>query len=103
MEKREEEPAAGEVVVRMLVIKSNGGQTHSYALARDGLVLVDQARVRRIEASTQDAQSFMLITDAGGIDITCESLCMLISGRLWTEPVQREREVSKFIHKYPSF
>lgn len=88
------------IVIRVLVAKGSDGQPHTYALAVDGLLLVDKASVRRIEASTQHAPSFLLVTDTGAIDITSEDLCMLISGRLWTEPTQGHRKVSRFVQTY---
>lgn len=89
------------VIVRLLVAKGGDGQTHTYALTVERLVIVDKVSVRLIEASPRQAQSFRLVTDTGAIEITGEDLCMLISGRLWTEPVQGRREASRFARTYP--
>jgi hypothetical protein len=90
------------VLVRLLVARGSDGQTHDYALTADGSVVVDRLIVRRIEASTQHARSFLLITDTGVTSITSEHLCMLASGRVWTDPAQGDREAGSFARAYPS-
>jgi hypothetical protein len=90
------------VVVRMLVAQGSDGQTHSYALTRDRRVVADKVSVKRIEVSLQHARTLLLVTDTVTIAITSENLCMLISGRLWTEPTRGFREARRFAHAYPS-
>ena len=88
-------------IVRILVARGSDGQSHAYALTLERLVVVDETLVLRIEASIQRTRSFILVTDTATVDITSENLCMLISGRLWTEPARGYREASKFAQAYP--
>lgn len=93
----------GPEVVRVLVARGNDGQAHHYALTVDGLIVVDAVSVRGIETSTEHADTFVLVTDAGMIDITSEHLWMIVSGRVWTEPTLAYQKASQWVrHSQPS-
>ena len=87
-------------IARLLVAKGPDGQTQEYALTVEGLVAVDKINVRRMEVAQH--MEFTLFTDAGTTGITSEHLCMLVSGRLWTEPAQGYREARRFSQGYPA-
>lgn len=88
-------------IVRLLVARGKDDHTHTYGLTAVGTIVADNLRVKAIEPAPYHPSSLLLVTERQSIEVANDHLCQIISGRLWTEPAQGEREIRRFRKRYP--